>query len=282
MNPTSASNRSLPEDVSFLQSVLDYLRLFISGDNFKTTVILLYAVFALSAWKYIPSPPRFGEPETGKCVLTESFPSGTSEAQRAKPLDGSMTEQISPAQFFWNARKLWAAFLLMGVGPCCIVKFVFREKLQKYGLTPGVFKRTLVSFCNFVPIMLVIGWLSGNTKEFYAVYPFNPLAGVSMTALIVHSIMYLFLYYLAWEFMFRGFMQLGLSETIGVGPAILLQVLASTMLHYGHPASETFGCIAGGILWGYLVCRTKSIFSGWGQHAALGIALDWSLVLKAM
>ena len=263
MNPTSASNRSLPEDVSFLQSVLDYLRLFISGDNFKTTVILLYAVFALSAWKYIPSPPRFGEPETGKCVLAESFPSGTSEAQHA-------------------TRKLWAAFLLMGVGPCCIVKFVFREKLQKYGLTPGVFKRTLVSFCNFVPIMLVIGWLSGNTKEFYAVYPFNPLAGVSTTALIVHSIMYLFLYYLAWEFMFRGFMQLGLSETIGVGPAILLQVLASTMLHYGHPASETFGCIAGGLLWGYLVCRTKSIFSGWGQHAALGISLDWSLVLKAM
>ncbi|MBP5620551.1 MAG: CPBP family intramembrane metalloprotease, partial [Thermoguttaceae bacterium] len=151
-----------------------------------------------------------------------------------------------------------------------------------YGLTWGIFKRVVFNFFSFLPVMLVMGWLSGGIREFYDVYPYNPLAGISWRALITHSITYLFLYYLSWEFMFRGFIQLGLTQRLGAVPAVLVQTLASSMLHYGHPASETFGCVVGGLLWGFLVYRTKSILSGWGQHAVLGITLDWSLILKAI
>lgn len=259
-------------------SVFDYVYDFAARDNFKTTIILLYAVLALTAWKYIPSAPHFADPESGHCVLSSSF----NLDYEIKPLDGRLSVEAAPAQFLWNARKIWAAFFIMGIVPALIVKFIFKEKLSDYGLTFGIFKRTLVCFFLFFPAMLMLGWLSGNTREFYNVYPYNPLAGVSWLALILHSFMYLFLYYLAWEFMFRGFIQLGLTESLGAIPAVLIQVTVSTMLHYGHPASEVFGCIAGGVLWGFLVYRTKSLLSGWGQHAILGIALDWSLILKAV
>lgn len=257
---------------SIVRSALNYLRLLFFG-NFKTTIVLLYAIFALTIWKYIPSAPAFADAATGRTVLT------VDSVTLNQPLDGAL--RFTALQFLWNARKIWAAFLIMGVFPALIVKFVFKEKLSDYGLGLPSLRRSVTAFLCLLPVFIIMGWVSGYTKEFYHVYPYNPLAGASWTCLILHSALYLLLYYTAWEFMFRGFVQLGLTQTLGPVPAILIQVVASTMLHYGHPASETFGCIAGGLLWGFLVYRTKSIWSGWGQHAILGIALDWSLVLNA-
>ncbi len=272
-NDTTKDDDALVYEGSFLRSTFRYARAFVKGKNLKTTVVLLYAVFALTLWKYLPAAPKFADPETRNCVLS------LGEQTLERPLDGTL--RPSPLLFLWNARKLWTAFFIMGVVPACVVKFVFRERLADYGLFLRSPKRFATTCAFFVPIFLVVGWLSGDNESFYDVYPFNPFAGASWTCLVVHSALYFFLYYLAWEFMFRGFIQLGLAQTIGPAPAVLVQVVLSTALHYGHPMSETLGCVAGGLLWGYLVFRTKSIWPGWIQHAILGIALDWSLVLNA-
>ena len=87
----------------------------------------------------------------------------------------------------------------------------------------------------------------------------------------------LFAYYVGWEFFFRGFMLFGLRETVGDANAVLIQAMASALLHIGSPASEAFGAILGGVLWGMLALRTRSIWSGLAQHFLLGWTLDWSI-----
>ena len=291
---------------SFIQEFLSFLHSLFSPSNRKATIVLCYAVFALSLWKYLPPAPRFADPKTGRCVLDaktlENYnidavfeksnvvsasenSTETLNSEPIKPLDGTLSAETTPLRFLWGARKHWAAFFLMGVFPILIVKFVFREKLSDYGVGWGVRKRTLLSFFMLAPILFAVGWASGlgdAGRAFYTVYPYNPAAGVSWSALILHTISYFCLYYFAWEFMFRGFLLRGLAPTTGFSTAVWIQVVISTTLHYGHPASETFGCIAGGLLWGFLALRTRSIFAGWGQHALLGIALDWSLIFAAL
>lgn len=304
----SASRLASSPDVdanSILQSALAFIVDLVSPQNRKATIILCYAVFALTLWKYLPPAPRFADPETGKCVLnaqtlekadvgavfkksnadlTSKNSTESLNSTPIKPLDGRLSAETTPSRFFGGARKHWAAFFLMGVFPMLIVKFVFREKLSDYGVGWGERKRTIRSFCMLAPILFAVGWASGlgdAGRAFYAVYPYNPAAGVSWTTLIIHTVSYFCLYYFAWEFMFRGFLLRGLAPTTGFSTAVWIQVVISTALHFGHPASETFGCIAGGLLWGFLALRTRSIFAGWGQHALLGIALDWSLILAA-
>lgn len=286
--------------------MLGFVLNLVAPQNRKATIILCYAVFALTLWKYLPPAPRFADPETGKCVLTaQTFENDNIGAvfgksndapktenlteslhsEAVKPLDGTLSDETTLPRFLWGARKHWAAFFLMGVFPMLIVKFVFREKLSDYGVCWGVRSRTLRSFFMLAPILFALGWASGlgdAGRAFYTVYPYNPAAGVSWNALIFHTISYFCLYYFAWEFMFRGFLLRGLAPTTGFSTAVWIQVVISTALHFGHPASETFGCIAGGLLWGFLALRTRSIFAGWGQHALLGIALDWSLILAAL
>ncbi|MBQ8285235.1 MAG: hypothetical protein IJZ10_02915, partial [Thermoguttaceae bacterium] len=59
------------DDKSFFRSVLSFVFDLISPQNRKATIILCYAVFALTLWKYLPPAPRFADPETGKCVLND-------------------------------------------------------------------------------------------------------------------------------------------------------------------------------------------------------------------
>lgn len=248
----------------------DFLRLF-GKDQIKTTVILLYAAFALTLWKYLPSIPS-----ASFSGVTFNVPSYSEAVARGLELEKE-GGTVPITLFLAGELKIFAALVLMGLIPMGIVKWGFREKLSDYGLRFGN-RFTLQSFLIFTPVMFFLAWFSCGSK-FGLVYPFNPLAvHASGGLLVLHLVLYVLCYYLGWEFMFRGFMLKGLESRCGVLTAILIQTLAAAMLHYGHPLSETLGSIGGSVFWGCLVLRSKSILSGWAQHAALGAVLDFLVI----
>ena len=219
-------------------------------DQIKPVVILLYTVLATTTWKYFAFPHFVTKPTL--------------------------------ADFWVGSTPLFAALVLFGLVPMGIVKWGFRERLADYGLQIGIVQRTLRTFLLAAPVIIVIAVLTGHNSAFWEVYPLNesirPQHGrIGIGIFVLHSICYLG-YYFGWEFLFRGFLQQGLSARCGVPTAILVQTLASTMLHYGNPASEVFGAIIAGLVWGFFVYRTRSILSGFGQHALLGIVVDWVLI----
>ncbi len=240
-----------------MDNIVDYLLSFVRKGSYKPTIILLYAVIALSLWKYIPAAPPLAD-ANGHLIFN--------------------TAGVTSLSFLMGARKIIAAFFLMGVFPWCIIRYIFKENPAEYGLCWGNRVRTVRTFLMFLPFMIVIGALSGLDNSFYSVYPYNPWAGGGSLLFGIHALCYFVLYYLAWEFMFRGFIQHGMESSCGASNAVLIQIVLTTMLHYGHPFSEVLGTILGGLIWGFLVYRTGSIFSGWWQHAILGITLDFSLI----
>ncbi len=80
---------------------------------------------------------------------------------------------------------------------------------------------------------------------------------------------------MGWEFFFRGFMQFGLRGALGNWNAILVQTLASCLVHIGKPAGETYGAIVAGVVWGLIVFRARSLWAVLLMHWALGVALDF-------
>jgi uncharacterized protein len=166
------------------------------------------------------------------------------------------------------------ALLLLGILPALIVKFVFREKLSDYGVCFGNRVRTVRSILVCTPIIAVIAYFSAQNPTFWKEYPLNHNAGASPGAFALHALTY-FLFYIAWEFQFRGFMQHGLQESMGIASALMVQVMGSVIVHLGKPVGEIYGSILGGIVWGIFAYRTRSLISGLVQHSSLGILLDW-------
>lgn len=221
------------------------------GPQRRPTVILLYSSFVLVAWRYAASP---------EFVL--------------RWLDGSGWLGGDPAAAA-AIISFVACFAMLGVVPLLIVVLGFRQSPVDYGITWGNRRLTIRSVLVLGPLFVLGGYLASRDPAVAAVYPINPSA-CRMFGL--HACTYV-LFYLGWEFYFRGFMQLGLRETLGDVNALLVQVLASTLLHIGKPGTEAFGAIFGGLLWGILVYRTRSLGAGLVQHALLGLSLDWFLCM---
>jgi membrane protease YdiL (CAAX protease family) len=219
------------------------------GRQLKPTVILLVSSVTLITWKCFASP-QYLEQLARRC-------GGFSDPQAAGAI-GSFV----------------GALLLLGLLPALIVKLVFRETLADYGVRLGDRLRTARSFLICAPIVVLIAYLSAGGASLRSEYPINHLARVCGWGFTLHALTYL-LFYLGWEFQFRGFMQHGLEASMGTTSALLVQVLASVLLHLGKPVSEIYAAIVAGLLWGLLAYRTRSLLSGTLQHFLLGIALDW-------
>ena len=235
-------------------NAFQFLTNFIVKKQWKPTLIMLYAIPAMIAWKYF--------------TISKGLQSIIYNALGVNTV----------TDFLLGAHKMFGSFFLFGIVPILIIKLVFREKLADYGLRFGIGRRFLVNTLIFVPCVCVISLLSARDTNFWNVYPYNPVVTNAPTLFFCHAMTYL-AYYFGWEFFFRGFMQHGLRDSFGLYNAILVQTMASAMLHFGHPMTETLGAIGGGLLWGFLVLRCRSIWAGFLQHSVLGITIDW-LILK--
>ena len=230
-----------------------FFELFFTKKQFKPTLILLYATIAMVCWKYsfVPEP--------------------------LQQLYFQIFGKSTVSQFFLGTYKIFGSFFLFGIIPILIIKLVFREKVGDYGLRFGNLKGVAFTACFLAPLMIVLGMMTGRDPAFWSVYPFNRTVTTETTLFACHALTYL-AYYFGWEFFFRGFLQHGLRESSGEINAVLVQTMASTLLHLGNPVGEVFGSILGGLLWGWLAISCRSIFSGFLQHSLLGITLDWFIL----
>lgn len=255
-------------------TVLGYVLGFFRRKQVKSTFILFYAVWAVVLWAYIPPAPRlFTLDDVGNVVVNQPDCVSLSPAERVIFL-------------LLDSQKLWGAFVLFGLLPMLFVKFLFREKLSDYGISLGELKRVRNLVLMFVPLSIWLTWVTGENVDYFGTYPYNPmiLGGHSSIAegrrfLLIYFTLYVLLYYVSWEFFFRGFLQIGTERSVGCFNAILIGTAFSTFAHIGpHAMVETIGAIGGGILWGFFVYRTRSILPSLLMHATLGIGLDFFLL----
>ena len=127
-------------------------------------------------------------------------------------------------------------------------------------------------------VMVVVVIAVGFAPEFARKYPLCDLARTDVRLFVAYQAMY-GLYFLAWEFFFRGWMLRGLAGDFGSG-AIWIQTIPFALLHFGKPMPETLGAIPAGLFLGWIAWRSRSFLYGWLVHWGVAGALDTSIVLR--
>jgi membrane protease YdiL (CAAX protease family) len=162
----------------------------------------------------------------------------------------------------------WERVILFGLVPLAVVVLGFRDRPGRYGLTLGDWhwgSALMVAGC--VAMTPVVLWFATQpeARAFYAESAAPP-GEVALTNLLDLT---------AAEFMVRGFLMLTLVRTIGpVG--VLVATMPFVFAHLGKPELELFSTLAGGLVYGWLAWRTRSIV--WGS---LGHTYILSLVTIA-
>jgi len=143
--------------------------------------------------------------------------------------------------------------------------------------------------------VVILGALVGAYNgPIFAYYPYSRTLTQSLPGgaggFLLHAVFYIFLYYLPWEVLFRGILVFPLVRHAGAAPGragsapllaiACLQALPSTLLHFGHPWSETLAALPFGLALGWLALRTGSLLPGLALHVAAGLFQDLFILLR--
>jgi membrane protease YdiL (CAAX protease family) len=212
----------------------------------------------------------------------------------------SITQQR--AEYWW---RFMLSMLCLGIIPFVTGKLVGLTA-KEMGLSYGASFMKKPLFLVALPLAFVIGAIGGASPELGSYYPYaKDLVEIvkqeGIVHLLGHLFAYFFLYYLPWEFFFRGFMlfpfvlaatQIQSSvpkessafqgASMMLACAILFQTIPSTMLHFGHPFSELLSAIPAGMIFGYIAYASRSIVPALLLHAFIGFGTDTYIVLSSL
>lgn len=145
--------------------------------------------------------------------------------------------------------------VLFGLVPLTVVVLAFRDRPSRYGVTLGDWRwgaaLTVAGCAAMTPIVL---WFAGlpDVRAYYSASA-APAGQLLLTNALELT---------ATEFAFRGFLMLTLVRVVGPF-GVLLATMPFVFGHLGKPELELFSTLGGGLVYGWLAWRTRSIV--WGS-----------------
>jgi len=170
-------------------------------------------------------------------------------------------------------RKRILAFLIYGIMPIIIIKYIFHERLQDYGFAIGHTNFKPVYFILMASMVLPIMLLLSKKDRINSHYPEVRGAFVSNWSLIFSSITYI-LYYFGYESLYRGFLVFGLRRYTGDFIAVIASMVFTSVTHLSSPWIVLIGSIVSGVIFPYIVILSGSIWALFVFHSMIGISMD--------
>lgn len=148
--------------------------------------------------------------------------------------------------------------VLFGLVPLAVVVLAFRDRPSRYGVTIGDWRAgislMLIGCALMTPVVLWFATLP-DVRAYYAPSA-EPLPGLLLTNTLDLA---------AGEFLFRGFLTFALLRAIGPF-GVLVATMPFVYAHLGKPELELYSTLAGGLVYGWLAWRTRSIVWGTIGH----------------
>lgn len=169
---------------------------------------------------------------------------------------------------------------LVSALPLFLLAAILRQNQERFGVN-GL----RVDLSPYFQILLVLAPLIAiasfepGFRNYYPTYKSNQVAEAMGWPEFIPPLLYEIAYGLDFfnvEFMFRGFMVIGMSKLLGK-EAILPMVCTYCVLHFGKPVGECVSSIFGGYVLGVVAFYTRNIWGGVIVH----IGLAWMMELAA-
>jgi membrane protease YdiL (CAAX protease family) len=167
--------------------------------------------------------------------------------------------------------------LLLGLLPVLLARLVCRLPLDRLGLGLGAWRRGLAWLAVGIPLAVLAGWIGADSAAVRAVYPLDGALTATPGDFIPHALRQ-FLYFGAWEVLFRGVLLFGLRDRLGAGAANIVQTALSVLAHFGRPFDETLAALPAGLVFGAVDLGIGSVWYIAVIHWVVGVSLDWFIL----
>lgn len=172
-------------------------------------------------------------------------------------------------------------FFLFGI---LFTKFIIKQPLKENGLCLKKSKFMFIVMIIAIMVTPIIGLSTTLDKQMCSTYPLVNFSKYNQWYYILTYFISYFLYYIGWEYLFRGVLFFNLKNLTNALTAILVTTLVSSLIHtsiagFGKPMIETLSAIPAGFIFGYLTYKTDNIYSSLYCHTLTGFFTDLFIYL---
>lgn len=186
-------------------------------------------------------------------------------------------ESVTGFDNFQLARYWWkdsmCALLLMVI-PLIIMRLAAGWKLRDLGFrlrgTLSEFKLVIVLWIAFLPVL----WFVSDFPRFEKTYPQVRAIQTDGLMFVAHHAYYI-VYWMGWEFFFRGLLLFGFERDYQ-SKAVLLSTFPFVVMHYGKPPIEMMAAILAGFILCGIALRSRSILPGVLLHWLVQMSIDFA------
>lgn len=149
-------------------------------------------------------------------------------------------------------------------------RHVYGLRIHHVDLSP-YFQMLLV----LLPILVAASFNSGFQRQYpmYKTSSAHSYLGVHEWVTVVGYELAYGLDFVTVEFLFRGFMVIGMVGIMG-RKAVLPMAVTYCFLHFGKPAGEAISSVAGGYVLGVIALETRSVWGGIIVHAGIAWMME--------
>jgi hypothetical protein len=182
--------------------------------------------------------------------------------------------------------------VLLGIIPYVTLRALIRRDpglAPELGLGLGDRRYGLTGAAVLLAVMLPVIFVASRSPDFYRYYPLSEwlgrrAAGYASTGqpadwlvwMVTYELAYA-VYFLGWEYFFRGYLTFGLHARMGV-MGVFVGNIPFALMHASKPFPEAMGSILAGLALGLFALRARSFWYAWAVH----VLAAWSMDLLAL
>ncbi len=159
------------------------------------------------------------------------------------------------------------------VFPILVNKIRWKKPLSYFGTQKGNYKIGLIILGVFI-LFTPLFYFSTKDPNIVDTYPLTKDVLGRWSFFALYEMSYILLYYIPYEFYFRGILQLGLTKTWKNWQSILFVTAITTVLHLTKPWTEILAAFIFGLVFGFIAEKTKSWFYVCTIHFIAGVLTD--------
>ncbi|HLN53292.1 MAG TPA: CPBP family intramembrane glutamic endopeptidase [Lentimicrobium sp.] len=167
--------------------------------------------------------------------------------------------------------------LIFGVLPVILILFS-NSLFQEFGLKTPTLSTGLWALL-LMTLIILINYFNASSPQNLAMYPQIRRNEWSYSLLATSALSWLS-YILAYEFLFRGYLLFSSIQVIGLWPAIILNTIIYSLVHFHKGIKEMVGSLPFGIILCYLCYLTGSIWIAVIAHSTMVLSNEWFSIQK--